>query len=203
MKMMQDLWRRASLNSRRTRAAPTPAYISTKSEPLANRNGTPASPAIERASSVLPVPGGPMSSTPFGMRPPIAEKRSGLAEEVDDFLDLVLRLVDAGDVLERDDLVAALGELARLPGVWNAAGGRAIDREAEQREERRARDRARCRVSAPGSGVGCTSTRTLRRARSVMKRGARREEVGGGTVWAMRPSFSVTSIAPSAKRTVA
>ena len=77
MKMMQDLWRRASLNSRRTRDAPTPAYISTKSEPLANRNGTPASPAIDRASSVLPVPGGPTSSTPFGIRPPSDENRCG------------------------------------------------------------------------------------------------------------------------------
>ena len=77
MKTMHDLWRRASLNSRRTRAAPTPAYISTKSEPLAKMNGTPASPAIDRASSVFPVPGGPMSSTPFGMRPPIDANRCG------------------------------------------------------------------------------------------------------------------------------
>jgi hypothetical protein len=60
------------LDIRRMRAAPTPAYISTKSEPLAWMNGTPASPAIERASRVLPVPGGPTSSTPFGMRPPMA-----------------------------------------------------------------------------------------------------------------------------------
>ena len=34
------------------------------------KNGTPASPAIARARSVLPVPGGPIMSTPFGMRPP-------------------------------------------------------------------------------------------------------------------------------------
>ena len=34
------------------------------------KNGTPASPAIARASSVLPVPGGPISSTPLGIRPP-------------------------------------------------------------------------------------------------------------------------------------
>ena len=40
-------------------------------------NGTPASPAIDRASSVLPVPGGPTSRMPFGMRPPIAAKRAG------------------------------------------------------------------------------------------------------------------------------
>ena len=34
------------------------------------KNGTPASPAMARASIVLPVPGEPTSSTPFGMRPP-------------------------------------------------------------------------------------------------------------------------------------
>ena len=34
------------------------------------KNGTLASPAIARASNVLPVPGGPTSSTPLGMRPP-------------------------------------------------------------------------------------------------------------------------------------
>ncbi len=34
------------------------------------KNGTPASPATPRARRVLPVPGGPTSRTPFGMRPP-------------------------------------------------------------------------------------------------------------------------------------
>ena len=34
------------------------------------KKGTPASPAMARASSVLPVPGGPTSSTPFGILPP-------------------------------------------------------------------------------------------------------------------------------------
>ncbi len=34
------------------------------------KNGTPASPAIARASSVLPVPGAPIRSTPFGTLPP-------------------------------------------------------------------------------------------------------------------------------------
>ena len=34
------------------------------------KNGTLASPATALASSVLPVPGGPTSSTPLGMRPP-------------------------------------------------------------------------------------------------------------------------------------
>src|SRR5881392_1768745 len=34
------------------------------------KNGTPASPATARASKVLPVPGGPTSSTPRGILPP-------------------------------------------------------------------------------------------------------------------------------------
>src|SRR5690606_12633041 len=61
----------------RTRDAPTPTYTSTNSEPLIEKNGTPASPATARASSVFPVPGGPTSSTPFGIRAPSRAKRSG------------------------------------------------------------------------------------------------------------------------------
>ena len=60
----------ACWNSSRTRAAPRPTNISTNSEPDMKKNGTFASPATARASSVLPHPGGPSSSTPFGMRPP-------------------------------------------------------------------------------------------------------------------------------------
>ena len=56
----------------RTRAAPTPTNISTNSEALMEKNGTPASPAVARASRVLPVPGAPISSTPRGTRAPIA-----------------------------------------------------------------------------------------------------------------------------------
>ena len=57
-------------NRSRTREAPTPTNISTKSDPLIEKNGTLASPATARASRVFPVPGGPISRTPFGIRPP-------------------------------------------------------------------------------------------------------------------------------------
>ena len=57
-------------NMSRTREAPTPTNISTNSEPLIEKNGTPASPATARARSVLPVPGGPISSTPLGTLTP-------------------------------------------------------------------------------------------------------------------------------------
>ena len=40
-------------------------------------NGTPASPATAFASSVLPVPGGPTSSTPLGIFAPTEVKRRG------------------------------------------------------------------------------------------------------------------------------
>jgi hypothetical protein len=49
----------AWLNRSRTQLAPTLTNISTKSAPEIEKNGTPASPATARASSVLPVPGGP------------------------------------------------------------------------------------------------------------------------------------------------
>ena len=70
MKMMQGEFCLACSNRSRTREAPTPTNISTKSEPEMEKKGTPASPATARASRVLPVPGGPKSSTPLGMRAP-------------------------------------------------------------------------------------------------------------------------------------
>ena len=67
----------ACSNRSRTRAAPTPTNISTKSDPLIEKNGTPASPATARARSVLPVPGGPNSRTPRGIFAPIAWNFAG------------------------------------------------------------------------------------------------------------------------------
>ena len=59
------------------RAAPLPTNISTKLEPEAEKKSTPACAATARASIVLPVPGGPKSSTPRGGSAPSAAKRSG------------------------------------------------------------------------------------------------------------------------------
>ena len=53
-----------------TREAPTPTNISTKSEPEILKKGTPASPAIALARSVLPVPGEPVIKIPVGIFPP-------------------------------------------------------------------------------------------------------------------------------------
>ncbi len=60
-----------------TLAAPIPTNISTKSDPDVCKKLTPASPATARASSVLPVPGGPTSKQPLGILAPIFVKRSG------------------------------------------------------------------------------------------------------------------------------
>ena len=58
------------MNKSRTRLAPTPTNISTKSEPDKEKKGTLASPATALASKVLPVPGGPISNAPLGILPP-------------------------------------------------------------------------------------------------------------------------------------
>mmetsp|Transcript_2194 Transcript_2194/g.7850 ORF Transcript_2194/g.7850 Transcript_2194/m.7850 type:complete len:390 (-) Transcript_2194:454-1623(-) len=76
-KTMQGAFSLAFLKRSRTREAPTPTNISTNSEPEMEKKGTPASPAMALASSVLPVPGGPTSSTPLGMRAPTAVNFSG------------------------------------------------------------------------------------------------------------------------------
>ena len=70
MKMMQGECFLACSNMSRTRLAPTPTNISTKSEPEMVKKGTLASPAMALASSVLPVPGEPTISTPRGILPP-------------------------------------------------------------------------------------------------------------------------------------
>mmetsp|Transcript_4972 Transcript_4972/g.16657 ORF Transcript_4972/g.16657 Transcript_4972/m.16657 type:complete len:296 (+) Transcript_4972:792-1679(+) len=59
MKMMQGAMARACAKRSRTREGPTPTNISMKSEPLMDRKGTEASPAVALARSVLPVPGSP------------------------------------------------------------------------------------------------------------------------------------------------
>ena len=87
-------------NRSRTRDAPTPTIASTNSDAAIEKNGTFASPATARASSVLPVPGGPESSTPCGIRPPRRRYLSGFRRKSTTSRQLLLRLVDAGDVGE-------------------------------------------------------------------------------------------------------
>ena len=56
----------ACLKRSRTRDAPTPTIASTNSDAAIEKNGTSASPATARASSVLPVPGGPRGARRAG-----------------------------------------------------------------------------------------------------------------------------------------
>src|SRR5256885_130317 len=72
---------RTVVNRSRTRAAPTPTSDSTNSAPATEKKATPASPATARARSVLPQPGGPNSSTPFGGAAPPAAQRLGARRE--------------------------------------------------------------------------------------------------------------------------
>ena len=116
---MHGLLSLACLNRSRTRLAPTPTNISTKSEPLIEKNGTSASPAIALASSVLPVPGSPTSSTPRGMRPPRRWNFFGFFRNSTISHHLVLGLLHAGHVVEGDvrvflgrDAVLAAAEVA-------------------------------------------------------------------------------------------
>src|SRR5581483_2213854 len=77
MKMMDGAAAFACANRSRTREAPTPTIISTNSDADMEKKGTPASPATAFASSVLPVPGEPLSSTPRGMCAPSFRYFSG------------------------------------------------------------------------------------------------------------------------------
>ncbi len=78
MKIMAGACLDACWNRSRTRLAPTPTNISTKSEPEMKKNGTPASPATAFARRVLPVPGEPTSSAPLGIFAPMAAYFWGL-----------------------------------------------------------------------------------------------------------------------------
>ena len=98
MKTMHGALASACWNRSRTRAAPTPTNISTNSDPLRLKNGTSASPATARASSVLPVPGGPTSSTPLGMRPPSVVYFAGFFRNSTISRSSSLGFVDARDV---------------------------------------------------------------------------------------------------------
>lgn len=70
MKIIEGDFYFAVANKSLTLEAPTPTNISTKSDPDTGIKGTPASPAQAFANIVFPVPGGPESNTPFGMRAP-------------------------------------------------------------------------------------------------------------------------------------
>mmetsp|Transcript_25267 Transcript_25267/g.63488 ORF Transcript_25267/g.63488 Transcript_25267/m.63488 type:complete len:247 (-) Transcript_25267:632-1372(-) len=81
MKTMHGAFSLACLKMSRTREAPTPTKSSMNSDADAWINGTPDSPAKALAISVFPVPGGPVSRTPFGILAPTLTKRSGACKK--------------------------------------------------------------------------------------------------------------------------
>jgi hypothetical protein len=121
---------------------PTPTIASTNSDAAIEKNGTSASPATARASSVLPVPG--QTREQHTMRYPTAELLVLLwmTQEVDDLHQLRLRLVDPGDVRECDAiarrLVSARARTAkRSESVLNVAGAPQQPEQQEDEEDRR------------------------------------------------------------------
>ena len=141
MKMIAGATFRASANSSRTRLAPTPTIISMNSEALALKKGTFASPAVARASSVLPVPGAPDQQHALGRAGAEAPILFRILQEVDDLVDLRLHLVDAGDIVERD--ADRLGIDALLLAAASSPPNRALlapehpDVEGHEQENRR------------------------------------------------------------------
>mmetsp|Transcript_18451 Transcript_18451/g.46680 ORF Transcript_18451/g.46680 Transcript_18451/m.46680 type:complete len:218 (-) Transcript_18451:677-1330(-) len=77
MKMMEGACSRAMTNSSRTMRDPSPMYFCTSSLPMTRMKHASVRLATARASSVLPVPGGPYMSTPFGGSMPSCTNFSG------------------------------------------------------------------------------------------------------------------------------
>ena len=109
------------------------------------KNGTLASPAMARASSVLPVPGRADHQHALGNLAAELLELARVLEEVDDLADFLLGLVDAGDVGEGHvDLVLAQQARAALAeGHGAAAAGGAlhlpqhVDEHQHQQQRRR------------------------------------------------------------------
>mmetsp|Transcript_9934 Transcript_9934/g.25746 ORF Transcript_9934/g.25746 Transcript_9934/m.25746 type:complete len:273 (+) Transcript_9934:197-1015(+) len=71
MKMMEGAFSLAILNTSRTILGPSPRYFCTNSDPTTRMKDALVCDATARAIIVLPVPGGPKSSTPLGGSIPI------------------------------------------------------------------------------------------------------------------------------------
>ena len=119
-----------------------PTIASTNSDAEMEKNGTLASPATARASSVLPVPG--RAREQHAARDPAAELAVAVRvlEEVDDLGQLGLGLVDAGHVVERD-------RASRRP----RRAARASARTRRARPSARRRRGARATRTAPTSRI--------------------------------------------------
>ncbi len=118
--------------------------ISTKSDPEMAKNGTPASPAMARASRVLPVRGCRLAAR-LSESCRRAVRTCRILQIFDDFLKLFARFVDAGDVGEGyltcfsvSHLGAALAEAIAPPPVFFCIWAHDEDRDADHQDERQA-----------------------------------------------------------------
>ncbi len=140
MKITHGEFSFAVLNRSRTRLAPTPTNIWMNSLPLMEKNGTFASPATALASSVLPVPGGPTSSTPLGTWAPSRVNLLGSLRKSTTLLEFAFGGVHAGHVVERAaalPLFVAAGGTADVTIQETAAARFANPRHDEENEEQR------------------------------------------------------------------
>ena len=144
----------ASRNRSRTRAAPSPTNISMNSEALMEKNATPDSPATARASSVLPVPGGPISKNAPRHLAAQALEAIRLLEKLHDLLQIALGGLQPRDVVEGDVHRRRLVELATL------VLAHAAERIARSEHRLRPRDihTQNPMISAHGSSVSMTCT---------------------------------------------
>jgi len=110
-------------NMSRTRLAPTPTNISTKSDPEIVKNGHCFAGGWRAGEQCLTGAGRPTSSTPSdSCAQPL--KLCGSFQVLDDLLEFLLGLIDAGDILERD-APRLFGQEAR-PALPNPSPGRPL-----------------------------------------------------------------------------
>ena len=100
MKMMQGAFFLPCSKRSRTRLAPTPTNISTKSEPEIEKNGTLASPAIARASKRLARAWRPDEQHTLGNAAAEFLEFLRIFQELNDFLEFFLGFVGTRDVLK-------------------------------------------------------------------------------------------------------
>ncbi|CAN6484354.1 unnamed protein product [Victoria cruziana] len=132
MKMMQGAFFLACSNMSRTREAPTPTNISTKSEPEMVKNGTLASPAMDLASR---------HATGDAATQLLELLR--VTQEIDQLLHFFLGFVATGDIGEGDGVVgfvehagAALAEAERTALATALHLTHEVDPHADQQQHR-------------------------------------------------------------------
>ena len=130
------------------------------------KNGTSASPATARASSVLPVPAARPAALPCGICSPSFSVLAGITQEVHDLDDLVLGLIDTRDVGERGPLgrggvVPAGFGLAHAQVAQDASRARRRRCAYTTRAGRRAAGRGRTTAAAPPT-AGCPGSARCR-----------------------------------------